>query len=187
MIDGWHPWRNCRGRPMREQPSTRVTLHQKRLHEIPVMLLATALSILPGGSASGQQQADTTLRYKQVVRTEMEDTPLPVPPMEATFWIRGSRQRSESPCQRLVTITQCDLQRIIYVNQQNQTCLIQPVDEASGYRSAEVPVPPGPATPESAKSPRKGGTMTLSGEIKDTGDKNDLRAASPSHYPPSDS
>lgn len=150
---------------MREQPSTRVTLHQKRLHQIVVMLLATALSILPGGSVSGQRQTDTTLRYKQVVRTEMEGTPLPVPPMETTFWIRGPRQRSESPRQPLVTITQCDLQRIIYVNPQNQTCLIQPLDGAGGYRSAEIPVPPEPA-----KSPRKGGTITLTGEIKDTGE-----------------
>jgi hypothetical protein len=70
---------------------------------------------------------------------------------------------------QIATITQCDLKRRIQVNDRKQLYLIEP------FETPETEVLPGrptrPAQPAATTSPRKGGTMTLSYSVRDTGER----------------
>ena len=86
---------------------------------------------------------------------------------ESTVYIKGSRQRTEGTSMGMgpsfVTIMQCEQKRIITVNPRSNTCMVTPLGEESGAKSA-------PAAGGSGAS-RKGGTITFTVNTIDTGER----------------
>ena len=99
---------------------------------------------------------------------------------ESTKRIKGSRERTEQHIEmadpamaaympQIATITQCDLKRRIQINDRKQLYFIEPFETpdpetpARPTRPAEQPTTTGPA--------RKGGTMTMTYNVRDTGER----------------
>ena len=96
---------------------------------------------------------------------------------ESTKRIKGSRERSEQRIEmadpsmaaympQVATITQCDLKRRIQINDRNKLYFLEPF---------ELPVaettPSRPGQPVASGPARKGGTMTMSYNVRDTGER----------------
>ena len=99
---------------------------------------------------------------------------------ESTKRIKGQRERTEQHMEmadpamaafmpQIATITQCDLKRRIQINDRKQLYYIEP------FEMSETEVLPGRPTrqtqPAAAAQTRKGGTMTMSYTVRDTGEK----------------
>ena len=98
--------------------------------------------------------------------------------MESTKLIKGSRERTESKADfgdpaasammpQIATITQCDLKRRVQLSERKRLYHIEPIQaiaETSGpsTRAAE---------PEPAGRPRQGGTVTMTFNSRDTGER----------------
>lgn len=139
-----------------------------------LLLYATVMppSLSPSEWVGAQSQRETTLRYTLATRVEMEGMRLPTGGGEMLVLVRGNRERREDRHQQLVTLTQCDLQRTIYINVRDRTCLIQPFIEI-GERSREESAAPQHAARRSGV-PRRGGIVSIRGEITDTGERKQM-------------
>lgn len=96
---------------------------------------------------------------------------------ESTRQIKGSRERTEQRMEmadpaiaaympQVATITQCDLKRRIHLNDRKQLYMIEPFD------TPEPSVAPTRSTQPVAKGPtKKGGTVTMSFSVRDTGER----------------
>lgn len=96
---------------------------------------------------------------------------------ESTRQIKGSRERTEQKMEmadpamatympQVATITQCDLKRRIQVNDRKQLYMIDP------FETNETPVQPVRPSQPVAKGPaKKGGTVTMSYNVRDTGER----------------
>jgi hypothetical protein len=97
---------------------------------------------------------------------------------ESTRRIKGSRERTEQKMEvadpsmsafmpQIATITQCDLKRKIQVNDGKKLYYMEP------FETSDTQVLPGrPAQPAPATGPtRRGGTMTMSYNVRDTGER----------------
>jgi len=92
-------------------------------------------------------------------------------PMDSTVYIKGARQRTEMavPMGRgsIVTIYQCDKQRMLQVNEQAKTCMITPLgEEGEGEAGAQA----APSRPPAARGQR-GGVITVTTTATDTGER----------------
>lgn len=98
---------------------------------------------------------------------------------ETTSYIKGQRFRNENSFAimgaSLATIRQCDLKRTIQVNDKNKTYMIVP-DREPGAATASTPSPkPSPsAEPEPTEPTRHGGTVTITANVKDTGERKEM-------------
>jgi hypothetical protein len=96
---------------------------------------------------------------------------------ESTAYIKGQRFRNESSMQimgaSLATIRQCDLKRSIEVNDKNKTYYIIP-DREPGPATASKPEPSPSPEPESNEPVRHGGTVTITADVKDTGERKQM-------------
>jgi hypothetical protein len=99
---------------------------------------------------------------------------------ESTRSIKGARERTEQKMEmsdpamadfmpQIATITQCDLKRRIQVNDRKQLYYMEP------FETPETEVLPGrptrPAQPVANAPVRKGGTMTMTYSVRDTGER----------------
>jgi hypothetical protein len=160
----------------------RYHTHQSTWLRPSVILLTLSGIAVFVSLAVGQQRRTTapakkefTLRYTHQTRTEMAQAPIQMPVQRTTVYIKGKRQRTDEEQRQLATIHQCDLQRFVYLNLRNKTCLIQ------ASESGEEPQPSPPAQPPAEREektppakPRKGGVVVIEGEITDTGERKEM-------------
>jgi hypothetical protein len=96
---------------------------------------------------------------------------------ESTKMIKGSRERTEQKMEtdnpqaaayfpQIATITQCDLKRTVRLNDRKQLYMVEPFQTA-----AETPAPRPAAAPSTTTVTRRGGTMTMTYIVKDTGER----------------
>ena len=96
--------------------------------------------------------------------------------MESTVYVKGSRQRTESGGfmgmgADVATIQQCDLKRNIQVNDKKKLYFVDPFT-SDGTGDAVKPAAPAPReTPDNAV---KGGTVTMTTSIVDTGERKQM-------------
>lgn len=87
-------------------------------------------------------------------------------PSESTIYIKGQRQRTED--RNMTSVYQCDLRRIIYINDRTRKYFISPLDNKSGTPAVAADVP---ATPRTA---RRGGVVTYTLTVTDTGERKQM-------------
>lgn len=98
---------------------------------------------------------------------------------ESTRRIKGARERTEQHIEmtdpaaaaympQIATITQCDLKRRIQINDRKQLYLIEPFEIAQAETAAR---PPRPAQPTTTAPTRAGGTITMTYNVRDTGER----------------
>ena len=96
---------------------------------------------------------------------------------ESTVYIKGSRQRTEGASMGMgpsfVTIMQCDQKRIITVNPRSNTCMVTPLGDESGAKSA-------PSAAASGGS-HNGGTITFTVNTIDTGERQKMLGLTARH------
>jgi hypothetical protein len=94
---------------------------------------------------------------------------------ESTVYIKGARERREMSLggrAATVTITQCDQKRMVTISG-NQCSIMQM--GGSGETSCPVPNPRGVAHENAnAEPPRKGGVVTITRDVTDTGERQDM-------------
>jgi hypothetical protein len=98
---------------------------------------------------------------------------------ETTKMIKKSRQRTEQKMDaslgaadfmsQVATITQCDLRRTVQVNDSKKLYFVEPFAEESSNEQTK-PV----AAPQQTGPTRRGGTLTMSSSIRDTGERQTL-------------
>jgi len=120
----------------------------------------------------GSTFADITLKQRVTMSGQK---------FESTKRIKGQRERTEQHMEmadpamaafmpQIATITQCDLKRRIQINDRKQLYFIEP------FETPESEVLPGrpttrPAQPAASTQKRKGGTMTMTYSVRDTGER----------------
>lgn len=97
--------------------------------------------------------------------------------IESTRQIKGSRERNESKIEmegvnpdfmpQIATVTQCDLRRTVKLNDRKQLYFAEP------FATADASTPARPTTPAARTNTttRKGGTLTMTYSIRDTGER----------------
>lgn len=96
---------------------------------------------------------------------------------ESTKMIKGSRERTEQKMEtdnpqvaayfpQIATITQCDLKRTVRLNDRKQLYMVEPFQTTT-----ETPAARPSAAPLTTTTTRRGGTMTMTYIIKDTGER----------------
>jgi hypothetical protein len=89
---------------------------------------------------------------------------------ESTTYIKGKRQRSESPG-GMASIMQCDLRRNVQLNSSNKTYMVSPFD---GGADAQPGATTAPAQGGAAEPVRTGGVVTTTMTITDTGERKQM-------------
>jgi hypothetical protein len=104
--------------------------------------------------------ADVKVKTKQTMSGQVS---------EMTSYIKGKRQRTEMMNGMMVSITQCDLGRDLQLNSQVKTYLANYFDDGTAVPQAK------PSTQKtSSVEVTKGGTMTVTTTIKDTGERKQM-------------
>ncbi|HUQ33118.1 MAG TPA: hypothetical protein VM095_13440 [Pyrinomonadaceae bacterium] len=91
--------------------------------------------------------------------------------LTSTTYIKGSRQRTEG--MGYTSIYQCDLKRIIYINDKARTYFIAPTGEADGSKGANHPGTGARAS--------KGGVITYTTTNTDTGERREIHGLTARH------
>ncbi len=126
---------------------------------IRLILLLTFLLSLAAGA-----MADTTIRQKVTMDGQS---------FETIRMIKGSRQRTEQKMEmegadfmpQIATITQCDLRRTISLNDRQKTYFLEPFAEENNARIESS------ATKPTGGQNRRGGTLTITYIVTDTGER----------------
>jgi hypothetical protein len=97
--------------------------------------------------------------------------------IESTKQIKGSRERTESKIEmegvnpdfmpQIATITQCDLRRTVKLNDRKQLYLAEPFATADSSTPARTTTP----AARTNTTTRKGGTLTMTYSVRDTGER----------------
>lgn len=96
---------------------------------------------------------------------------------ESTVYVKGQRKRTESGGfmgmgADVADIEQCDLRRDVKVNDKKRLYVIEPFDDDNDEPSAPVAAKRPAPTPK--PSPRKGGTLTVTTNTVDTGERKQM-------------
>lgn len=132
-----------------------------KLRNVSVVL---CLAIVPGSLADSKVKMKTTAEGHA---------------FESTSYIQGQRFRDENSFQMmgasLATIRQCDLKRTIQLNDKNKSYMIIPDSEPGEIAKTEPAPKPAPrAESEPAEPTRHGGTVTITTNVKDTGERKQM-------------
>ncbi len=127
-----------------------------------ILVLFCAMLVVPALNASAQN-------YKIRQVTDMGGQK-----MESTVYVKGSRKRTENGGimgmgADVVDIEQCDLKRSLKVNDKKKSYFIEPFATADDTPASAGPRP----TPAPAKE-RRGGTITMTSSITDTGERKQM-------------
>ena len=98
---------------------------------------------------------------------------------ESTRRIKGSRERTEQRMEmadpamaaympQIATVTQCDLKRRIQINDRKQSYFIEQFETSESESTAR---PARPTQPTTSGPTRNGGTMTMTYNVRDTGER----------------
>src|SRR5689334_1240372 len=134
----------------------------------PVVVLSLACSLVITASADMKSKKKMTMGTGQQGAARA---------FESASYVKGARERSEMNMMgfQTISITQCDLKRIVTLNEKNKTYMITPIggeeQESASEPEATTPQPkatkPQPKT-ETPKGP--GGVITITTNITDTGE-----------------
>jgi len=86
---------------------------------------------------------------------------------ESTTYIKGKRTRNEMSGGMMITITQCDILRDLTLSPTTKTYTVTKYDDGSS-------TPAAPGQPGVSQPVTKGGTMTVTTTIKDTGERKQM-------------
>jgi hypothetical protein len=99
------------------------------------------------------------------------------PAFESASYVKGARERSEMNMMgfQTISITQCDLKRIVTLNEKNKTYMITPIGgeepESASEPEAATPKPKSSKPQPKAETPKgPGGVITITTNITDTGE-----------------
>lgn len=94
--------------------------------------------------------------------------------VETITYIKGARMRSEmgATAMGMNNITQCDLRRIIMLNDQRRIYMITPLDATGDAGAVTAPGLPPAAQPQTEK--RRGGVVNVVNTINDTGERKEM-------------
>jgi len=93
----------------------------------------------------------------------------------STMYIKGQRQRFEQGgAGRMYFIMQCDQKRNIMVDEQNRTYMVMPLDSKGGFPGMAPGQPSSPPQRSTSTTPRRGGVVTITTEIVDTGERKQM-------------
>jgi hypothetical protein len=128
------------------------------------LLFSLVITVLFAAGVSAQQNT-----YKITQTMSMEGMPQP---MTTTTYVKGSRKRTEQGAMMgmggdVATIEQCDLKQTVQVNDKKKLYHI----EAMNLGGDETPVSGGRGTSTPVK---KGGTVTVTNSIVDTGERKQM-------------
>lgn len=121
-------------------------------------VIYTTLFLLIGAASSLNVFGDIKIRSRQTMSGQT---------MENVVYIKGKRQRTEMMDGAMITLVQCDLRRSVQMNSMTKTYLVnefaQPAQQTSSVnpRGSSAPV-------------TKGGTITTTVTIKDTGERKQM-------------
>src|SRR5688572_23398851 len=125
------------------------------------------------GTVDGQAQKQPAAAPDIKIRQKMTMSAGGGTGMETVMYVKGSRMRSEmaSTGMAMITVRQCDLNRTIMINDKNRTYLITPdsANAADGGASASVP-----GANSQQSQPRRGGVVTITSTITDTGERKEM-------------
>ena len=95
---------------------------------------------------------------------------------ESTTYFKGERERSEANMMGMstITITQCDLKRTIQINDKVRKYLITPLDEAPVDTGETRTVTAGESGTTQVTKTRKGGIVTFTVNVQDTGERKEM-------------
>lgn len=133
------------------------------MHKLPLLLSLAILFCLSIGALAD-------VRVKQRVTTSGQR-------FETTRSIKGSRERTEQKIEmddpamanfmpQIASITQCDLKRTVRLNDRKQLYMVEPFQTVADA-TPTVRATPAPTTTVT----RRGGTMTMTYTVKDTGER----------------
>ncbi len=134
-----------------------------------VLFVLVSAAIVLGLSASAF--ADVKVKQKMTFSGQS---------IESTKMIKGSRERTESKVDiqgmgsdmipNIATITQCDLRRTVKLNDKKQLYFVEP------FATAETAAPTTRTTPAARTETvtRRGGTVTMTYSIRDTGERKQM-------------
>lgn len=94
--------------------------------------------------------------------------------MESTAMVKGARQRTEMeimPGMKQVTIYQCDKKQMIQLNDRCKVYMVTPLEEESTDTAAAPPAPTGTQRAARGTQTKKGGVVTMTTTMKDTGER----------------
>ena len=99
--------------------------------------------------------------------------------MSSTVYVKGSRKRTESSGMMgmggdVANIEQCDLKRNVKVSDTKKLYFVEPF-------ATDVDMPAGPAAPAPAGKVEKGGTLTITSAITDTGERKQMYGLTARH------
>lgn len=123
--------------------------------------LRTALSIACLLTVTGIAGADTKIKSRQNSGGQT---------YENTSYIKGKRQRTENSGGQMVTIEQCDLRRNLQLMPAAKVYTVQPYDDASPSSSTTT----GHTTHPQPSAVTKGGVVTSTVTLKDTGERKQM-------------
>jgi hypothetical protein len=114
--------------------------------------------------------ADVTIKQRVTVSGQK---------FESTRRIKGSRERTEQHIEmadpamaaympQIATVTQCDMKRRIEISDRKQLYFVEPFETPEPENAAR---PAHPAQPAAAGPARAGGTMTMTYNVRDTGER----------------
>ncbi len=124
-------------------------------------ILRTALSIACLLAATGIAGADTKIKSRQNSGGQT---------YENTSYIKGKRQRTENSGGQMITIEQCDLRRNLQLMPAAKVYTVQPYDEASPSSNTTT----GHTTHPQPSAVTKGGLITSTVTLKDTGERKQM-------------
>src|SRR5215213_3538517 len=123
-------------------------------------ILRTAILIACLSTLSATVSADTKVKSRQTSGGQT---------YENTSYIKGKRQRSETNSGQMIMIQQCDLRRNIQIMPQAKVYMIQPYDQPSTGSAA-----PNTTSTSQPGTVTKGGVVTSTVTIKDTGERKQM-------------
>ncbi|MBC7930091.1 MAG: hypothetical protein H7Z38_05925, partial [Rubrivivax sp.] len=119
-----------------------------------------ALLLLCAAFSAVEARADVKIKTRQTASGQSS---------EGATYIKGKRQRTESPGGQMIVIQECDLRRDIQIMPQAKAYIVRPYDDASAATTT-----PASAARVTSTTTTKGGIVTSTATTKDTGERKQM-------------
>lgn len=115
--------------------------------------------LLCAAFSAAEARADVKIKTRQTASGQSN---------EGATYIKGRRQRTESPGGQMIVIQECDLRRDIQIMPQAKAYIVRPYDDASAATA------PAGAARAASTTTTKGGVVTSTATTKDTGERKQM-------------